>query len=127
MAQRGSLIASNFNSVNNTPIQNKAFNQLMKETGQPHRVGTGNEGLEAPYTSQDDCPPGTIFTAPGGNASVGKCMIDPKVHQLYREPEGLSKITPKTAGIGKGFPLPAILIVGGFLYYAYTKGLLTKN
>tara|TARA_R100000805_G_C3494347_1_gene27113 strand:- start:10 stop:450 length:441 start_codon:yes stop_codon:yes gene_type:complete len=35
--------------------------------------------------------------------------------------------TPKTAGVGKDFPLPAILIVGGFLYYAYTKGLLTKN
>ena len=59
---------------------------------------------------------------PDGGASVGKCMpID------TTEPEGLAKLTPKTAGIGKGFPLPAILIVGGFLYYAYTKGLLTKN
>jgi len=122
MAQRGSLIATNFNSVNNTPTQNKAFNQLMKETGQPHRVGPGNEKLEKNYTSQDDCPSGTTFTTPDGGASVGKCMpID------ITEPEGLGKITPKTAGVGKDFPLPAILIVGGFLYYAYTKGLLTKN
>tara|TARA_R100001015_G_scaffold16444_1_gene8390 strand:- start:243 stop:872 length:630 start_codon:yes stop_codon:yes gene_type:complete len=124
MAQRGSLIATNFNSVNNTPTQNTQFNNIMIKTGQPHRVGPGNEKLEKNYTSQDDCPPGTTFTTPDEGASVGKCMLDPIVHQ---QPEGLGKITPKTAGIGKGFPLPAILIVGGFLYYAYTKGLLTKN
>ena len=123
MAQRGSLIASNFNSVNNTPIQNKAFNKLMKETGHPHRVGTGNEGLEAPYTSQDDCPPNTLFTTPDGGASVGKCMpID-----IIKPEFPLGHISSRTAGIGSGFSLPAILIVGGFIYYAYTKGLLNKT
>ena len=105
MAQRGSVIASNFNSVNNTSTQNKQFNQIMIETGQPHRVGPGNETLESPYTSQLDCPPNTIFTTPD------RCI-----------PE---ETTPQTADFLSG-KLTAILIVGGFLYYAHSKGLLSK-
>ena len=89
-------------------------------------INEKNEKLEKNYTSQDDCPLGTIFMTPPGGASVGKCIPERDMTPIG-QPEGLGKITPKTAGIGKDFPLPAILIVGGFLYYAYTKGLLTKN
>ena len=72
MAQRGSVIAPNFNSVNNPPAVNKQWNNLMRQTGLPHRIGVGNAKLENPYTSQDDCPVDTIFEAT--SATEGKCM-----------------------------------------------------
>jgi len=157
MAQRGSVIGPNFNSIHNTPAVNKQWNKLMIQQGLPHRVGTGTENLEAPYLSQADCPPGATFDdggrPPGQNSAMNKCIpptsqADCPADSVFQDsshPDGPQcLLTPpfvddgnlqeeeviisspsKEAGFLKG-NLPAILIVGGFLYYAYSKGLLTK-
>lgn len=194
MAQRGSVIAPNFNSVSNTPTQNQQWNKLMIQQGLPHRVGTGNQNLETPYKSQSDCPPGATFDdggrPQGENSAMNRCIPptsqadcpSDSVFQDSSYPDGpkclliptpqplkkgekcsdfgwgtqlggprcpieckagggkigggrcvdknpITKITKIgkeiTAGVSSN--LIMLVIIGGFVYYAYTKGLLNKT
>jgi len=174
MAQRGSVIQPNFNSVNNTPALNKQWNALMKQQGLPHRVGTGNENLESPYLSQADCPPGATFDdggrPQGQNSAMNKCIPptsqadcpSDSVFQDSSYPDGPQCLLTHTPGLASlpspnstipydqqpgyidpdtgltdiemyGQEKPVVkknhttmwLFIGGFVFYAYNKGLLT--